>query len=145
MLLSLDLANWRAREDIPDVANVAWNRLTTDTSAWTRRWATIRTDPTIEVAKGALDHGKYVRAALERFLKAGGKGDRALRAKADAAIDQIGVRTELRFSERGTLEHLHSYTAGTGDGPLGLFLAFLLDPDRRFGRDLRRCRLPACG
>jgi hypothetical protein len=40
---------------------------------------------------------------------------------------------------------MHSYNAGDGDGPLGLTLAFLLDPDRRFARDLRRCRWADCG
>lgn len=146
MLLSLDLANWRLGDidkAVPDVANVAWKRLTTDTGVWARRPAAIRIDPTVEVEKGALEHGERVRSALERFLKG---SHRALRATADAAIDQVRVgETRLRISERGTLEHEHSYVAGIGDGPLGLFLAFLLDPDRRFGRDLRRCRLPDCG
>jgi hypothetical protein len=146
MLLSLDLANWRAGEDVPDVANVAWQRLTTDTSAWTLRWAVIRTDPAIAVTPEALEHGKRLRADLERFLHGGEKWLQALRSTRDNALEGVQVvRTQLRVSERGRLEHLHSYAAGTGDGPRGLFLAFLLDPERRFGTDLRRCRLPACG
>jgi hypothetical protein len=145
MLLALDLANWRPGAEVPDGANAAWKRLTTDTSQWTLRWATIRTDPSIKVSEEALEFGRQVRANFERLLAGDPKALKAMRATADAALDQVKVRTQLRMSERGALVHLHSYTAGGGDGPLGLFLSFLLDPDRRFGRDLRRCRLPDCG
>ena len=145
MLLSLDLANWKLGEDVPDVANVAWQRLTTDTSSWTLTWAVIRTDPTVPVTPDALEHGKRLRADLDRFLDGGDKFLRALRATRDRAIEEVRVeRTQMRVSPTGQLEHLHSYVAGPGDGPRGLFLAFLLDPDRRFGADLRRCRLPGC-
>ncbi len=146
MMLALDLANWRPGGDsVPDVANVAWNRITTDTHQWTMKWATIRTDPSIPVTPAALEFGRKLRTHLQHYLGQDAKRLSAMRAFADSAVDSIQVRTQLKISERDALVHLHSYTAGDGDGPLGLTLAFLLDPDRRFGEDLRQCRLPECG
>jgi hypothetical protein len=142
MLLSLDLANWRVGEDLPDAANRAWERLSTDMSKWVGRWKTVRMDRSIAVLPEAVQHGKRVRSAIEKF--GSGRHKPALRATADAAVEDIQVSTKLRVSERGTLEHIHTYAAGSRDGPLGLFLAFLLDPNRRFGADLRQCRLPTC-
>ena len=139
----LDLLNWRAG-DVPDHANFVWRRLTTDTSAWTLKPGSFRLDPTVEVNAGALAFGKRLRADVDLFLSEREKMRKALAAIADSAIEQVKVRTQLRRSERGTLVHLHSYTAGEGDGPRGLFLSFLLDPDRRFASDLRRCRLASC-
>jgi hypothetical protein len=143
MMYVLNLANWRAG-DVPDFANYSWRRLTSDTSQWTGRHGNFRLDPSVEVAESALQFGGSVRSHLGRYLAGDHRALRAMRATADAAVDQIKVRTQLRVSERGALIHLHSYAAGAGDGPLGLFLSFLLDPDRRFGRDLRRCRLKEC-
>ena len=142
MLHVLDLANWQTG-DVPGHANMVWSRLTSDTSKWTLRWGVFSNDPAIKVTQGAREFGQHARANLERYLAADPKVLKAMRATADAAVEQVKVRTQLRVNELGVLVHLHSYTAGDGDGPLGLFLSFLLDPDRRFGRDLRRCR--QCG
>ena len=144
MMYGLDLVNWRAG-DTPDFANYVWRRLTSDTSQWTERHGNFRTDPSIEVDKAALEFAQHTRSHLERYVADEQKARKAIRATADVGVGEVKVRTQLRVSERGALVHLHSYTAGTGDGPLGLFLSFLLDPDRRFGSDLRRCRLEACG
>ena len=77
MLLVLDLANWRVGEEFPDSANIAWERLTSDTSVWTLEWATIRRDHSIALTDGALDFGRRARSALERFLTRDAKAIKA--------------------------------------------------------------------
>jgi hypothetical protein len=154
---SLKLANWRPDADDPHpvVVNWVWNSLTTDTNF--RHWpANPATDPAyrdadpadlakIKVDQGALDYGQRVRDVLDRFMRGGKEDLRWLRRTAYVAIEGVRIgSTELSFSGRGTLEYVHSYVTGTRDGPLGLFLAFLLDPERPFGQSLRRCRLRGC-
>lgn len=146
MTLAIDLANWRSSDDnFPDAANVAWSRLTSDTSQPTLRWARLRADRSIPVNPRALEFGQQLRLHFQRFLESDHKAIKAMRAIANTAVEEIRTATQLRVSERGALVHMHSYNAGDGDGPLGLTLAFLLDPDRRFARDLRRCRWADCG
>ena len=145
MLLVLDLANFRVGEDLPDHVNVNWSRLTTDTSKWTGRWATIRTDPTIEADPAALRFGARARNYIEKFLTYDPKALKALNATATAAAAQVEIRAQFKRRDDGVTEYLYSYAAGTGDGPMGVFLTFLLDPGRRFGVDLRKCQLETCG
>jgi hypothetical protein len=105
------------------------------------------TDPGAKADDEALlRFGRRVRFALVRFMTGSEKDRQALRKTRDGTIKHMRVRsTELHLSERGSLEYFHNYVTGNSDGQLGLFLALLLDPERSFGQDLRRCRLPGCG
>lgn len=142
VLLCLDLANWR-EGDVPDAANVAFKRVTSDTADWSLRWAAIRLDPTIAVDPRALELGAAMRDVLGRAIR---RRDLAvLRKRRDAALEHVQVATMRLHIESDVLTHEHGYVAGTGDGPVGLVLAFVLDPARRFSRELRRCQLDACG
>ncbi len=142
VLLCLDLANWRTG-DVPDLANVAYRRLTTNTADWSLRWATIRTDPTVPVEPRALELGAEMRDVLTRVVEH--RNLAALRKRRDASIAAVSVAaTRLQVLD-DSLQHEHGYAAGTGDGSIALLLAFVLDPKRRFSRQLRRCLLPSCG
>jgi hypothetical protein len=139
MIASVTIANWRP--DDPSTAteaNLLWESLTT---------GPVRRPPeTVEADRGAFDYGQQVRSVLEQFMTGSQKVRQALREIRDAAIEHVRVAsTELVISKRDTLEHLHGYFTGTGDGPLGLFLTYLMDPGRPFGQNLRRCRLASCG
>ncbi len=142
MLLCLDLANWR-EGDVPDVANVAFRRVTSNTADWSLRWAAIRLDPAIPVEPRALELGAEMRDVLARAIRR--RDLAALRKRRDAALGAVTVATTRLHIEGDALIHEHGYLAGTGDGPIGMLLAFVLDPNRRFARQLRRCLLDSCG
>jgi hypothetical protein len=144
VLLCLDLANWR-EGDVPDVANVAFHRVTSNTAEWSLRWATIRTDPSIPVEPRALELGAEIRDVLKRLVESRGRDVPSLSKRRDTALPAVTVATTGLYIEGDVLEHEHGYVAGTGDGPIALLLAFALDPKRRFRKELRRCQLASCG
>lgn len=87
---------------------------------------------------------KLVRQALEEVLKSIPAARRRWRARIDVMLDGVAVDTELQLLHNGRLVHQHRYAPRDDEAALALLWAFLLDPDRPFGQEVRACGLPGC-
>lgn len=82
-----------------------------------------------------------IRAELKRVLD---PARHRSRAQIDVMIEDIKVHTSLQLLPNSSLRHVHRYEAENDEAIRGLLWAYLMDPDRPFGKSLRRCQHKDC-
>jgi hypothetical protein len=93
----------------------------------------------------ALKLSEALRGALSAWVADAASARRQFRSVIDSAVDEIEVFTDLETQPDGRVVHRHRYVPHDNEAVLALLCAFLGDPERPFGSQLRQCPLNGCG
>lgn len=154
--LCLELVNWREGDDpnrlvtIPAVLMTNTEELRDAFNASGHRFDVPGDndgvdDPPKVMREGGLKLRDRLRRTLNDFVERS-PGNLALwRAKADSACQSVKVMTKLNVLDSGVLDHGHRYIPVDHDAVEGLLLAFMMDPTKPAGGEVRVCALKTCG
>lgn len=94
--------------------------------------------------RAAKELREILRTALMDACKSTSAARKRYRSRVDVMLDGVAVDTELHLRDDWRLGHRHRYKPQDHEAALALLWVFLLDPDRPFYSELRRCQLSTC-